>query len=84
MSVVPSLGRRAGGTRGGARTVQARPMQRCVVRSSTQGGGADGQGFPPPGPGSGAMGGAMDEPRSSPRSPGAGVRDMNDMLSRGT
>lgn len=51
-------------------------MQRCVVRSSTQGGGADGQGFPPAGGASPALGGAMGHARASPRSPGAGVRDM--------
>ena len=46
------------------------------MRSSTQGGGADGQGFPPAGGASPALGGAMGPARASPRSPGAGVRDM--------
>ena len=64
------------------RTVHARPMHRCVARSSTQGGGAEGQGVPSivslELPGSFPAGGAKDD-RGSPRSPGAGVRLVNDI-----
>ena len=60
-------------------TLQLRPMHRAVVLSLTQVGGADGHGLPPSPtaalPGSAPVGGEK-LARASPRSPGAGVRDM--------